>query len=123
MAATLWYDGVDASAGTTASPSSAQRLAPYAWFILLQAFCSSGGVFGIWFAFAVFFPAMVHELHWSRGGAAAAFSVGSIVQAFLSPVGGLLIDRWGPRRVVVSGLLSMAVGLAACTRCPYATDI
>jgi len=98
-----------------ASTSSVQRIAPYAWFILLQSFLSSAVVFGIWFSFAVFFHAMVHELHWSRGGAAAAFSVGSIVQAILSPVGGLLIDRWGPRLVVVSGLLSMAVGLAACS--------
>ena len=81
---------------------------------MLQAFVTSGVVFGIWFSFAVFFHAMVQELHWSRGGAAAAFSVGSLVQALLSPVCGMLIDRWGPRRVVVSGLLSMAVGLAAC---------
>ena len=94
--------------------TSAQRIAPYAWFIMLQAFVTSGVVFGIWFSFAVFFHAMVQELHWSRGGAAAAFSVGSLVQALLSPVCGMLIDRWGPRRVVVSGLLSMAVGLAAC---------
>jgi len=63
----------------------------------------------------VFFHAMVHEMHWSRGGAAAAFSVGSIVQAILAPISGVLIDRWGPRRVVVAGLLSMAVGLAACS--------
>ena len=81
---------------------------------MLQSFVTSGVVFGIWFSFAVFFHAMVQELHWSRGGAAAAFSVGSLVQAFLSPVCGLLIDRCGPRRVVVSGLLSMAMGLAAC---------
>jgi MFS family permease len=81
---------------------------------MLQAFVTSGVVFGVWFSFAVFFHAMVQELHWSRGGAAAAFSVGSIVQALLSPMCGLLIDRWGPRLVVVSGLLSMAVGLAAC---------
>src|SRR5918911_3206024 len=81
---------------------------------MLQAFVTSGVVFGVWFSFAVFFHAMVQELHWSRGGAAAAFSVGSIVQALLSPVCGLLIDRWGPRLVVVSGLLPMAVGLTAC---------
>jgi nitrate/nitrite transporter NarK len=81
---------------------------------MLQAFGTSGVVFGIWFSFAVFFHAMVQELHWSRGGAAAAFSVGSLVQALLSPVCGMLIDRCGPRLVVVSGLLSMAVGLAAC---------
>src|SRR5262245_1356802 len=81
---------------------------------MLQAFATSGVVFGIWFSFAVFFHAIVQELHWSRGGAAAAFSVSSMVQALLSPVCGMLIDRWGPRCVVVSGLLSMAVGLAAC---------
>jgi MFS family permease len=106
---------VDASTERSAATTSDQRIAPYAWCILLQAFVTSGVVFGIWFSFAVFFHAMVQELHWSRGGAAAAFSVGSMVQALLSPVCGLLIDRWGPRLVVVSGLLSMAVGLAACS--------
>jgi MFS family permease len=81
---------------------------------MLQACVTSGVVFDRWFSFAVFFHAMVQAFHWRRGGAAAAFSVGSMVQALLSPVCGMLIDRWGPRLVVVSGLLSMAVGLAAC---------
>jgi MFS family permease len=72
---------------------------------MLQALVTSGVVFGIWFSFAVFFHAMVQEFHWRRGSAAAAFSVGSMVQALLSPVCGMLIDRWGPRLVVVSGLL------------------
>jgi ABC-type Co2+ transport system permease subunit len=49
-------------------------------------------VFGIWFSFAVFFHAMVQELPWSRGGA-AAFSVSNMVQAIISPVCGMLIDR------------------------------
>jgi nitrate/nitrite transporter NarK len=74
---------------------------------MVQAFVTSGVVFGIWFSFAVFFHAMVQELHWSRSGAAAAFSVGSMVQALLSPVCGMLIDRWGPRLMVVSGLLAI----------------
>jgi len=105
---------VDASAARNAATISGQPLAPYAWFIMLQAFVTSGVVFGIWFSFAVFFHAMVQEFHWSRGGVAAAFSVGSIVQALLSPVCGMLIDHWGPRCVVVSGLLSMVIGLAVC---------
>lgn len=105
---------MDTASGASTAPAAGQRIAPYAWYVMLQSFVSSGVVFGIWFSFAVFFHAMVQEFHWSRGGAAAAFSVGSIVQAVLAPVGGMLIDRWGPRCVVVSGLLSMAVGLAAC---------
>src|SRR5207302_4457039 len=80
---------VDASVGASSSMTSGQRIAPYAWFIMLQAFVTSGVVFGIWFSFAVFFHAIVQELHWSRGGAAAAFSVGSMVQALLSPVCGM----------------------------------
>jgi MFS family permease len=107
---------VDRSLGAGAATTTAgQRIAPYAWFVMLQSFVSSGVVFGIWFSFGVFFHAMLQEFHWSRGGAAAAFSVGSLVQAILAPVGGMLIDRLGPRCVVVSGLLSMAVGLATCS--------
>ena len=73
---------------------------------------------GFGFLFAVFFPAMLQDFAWSRGGAAAAFSVGSLVQALLAPVSGMLVDRWGPRLVVVIGLGSMALGLAACSRVP-----
>lgn len=76
---------------------------------------SSAVVFGMWFSFAVFFHAMLQDFHWSRGGAAAAFSVGSIVQALAAPVAGWLVDRWGPRLVVVSGLAILAGGLAACS--------
>lgn len=92
-----------------------QRIAPYAWFILLQSFCTMALVFGVWFSFAVFFVAMVEEFHWSRAGAALAFSVGNIMQALLSPVAGILADRWGPRQVVTWGLCIGALGLAACS--------
>src|SRR5439155_27316774 len=73
---------------------------------------------GVWYLVLLchLFPCYIQEFHWSRAGAAAAFSVGSLVQAILAPVGGMLIDRWGARLVVVSGLGSMAIGLAACSR-------
>jgi MFS family permease len=72
-------------------------------------------VFGVWFSFAVFFATMVEEFQWSRGGAAVAFSVGNLVQAALSPLIGILIDRWGPRQIVVWGCVISAVSLAACS--------
>jgi hypothetical protein len=64
---------VDASAERSAATISGQRIAPYAWFIMLQALVTSGVVFGIWFSFAVFFHAMVQEFHWRRGGAGGRF--------------------------------------------------
>lgn len=99
----------------TATASPGQRLAPYAWLILGQSFITTAVVFGIWFSFAVFFVAMLEESNWSRGGAAMAFSVGNVVQAVVSPAVGILTDRWGPRLVIVSGLLIGAAGLAACS--------
>ncbi|MBM3225641.1 MAG: MFS transporter [Candidatus Tectomicrobia bacterium] len=105
---------------TTKSPTAVttipQRIAPYAWLIMLQSFLTNAVLFGIWFTFAVFFVAMVEEFHWSRGDAATAFSVGSIMQAALAPVAGLLLDRWGSRLVVTLGLGIMALGLAACSQ-------
>lgn len=102
--------------GHATAVTTTQRIAPYAWLVILQSFLTNGVLFGIWFSFAVFFVAMVEEFHWSRGGAATAFSVGSIMQAVVAPLAGLLLDRYGPRRVVVSGLGLMAVGLAACSQ-------
>jgi hypothetical protein len=47
----------------------------------------------VWFSYAVFFATLVEEFQWGRGGTAVPFSVGSLVQAALSPLIGLLTDR------------------------------
>src|SRR5207245_8959174 len=43
------------------------------------------------------------EFGGSRGANAAAFSISSVVQGVLSPVVGMLVDRFGPRRVMLGG--------------------
>jgi MFS family permease len=95
---------------------SADRIAPYAWLILLQSFLTTALVFGIWFSFGVFFVAMVQDFGWSRGGASMPFAIGNLVQAALSPLVGLLSDRWGPRRVMLVGLAIGVASLAACSQ-------
>lgn len=96
-------------------PPGTQRLAPYAYGMILQSFLTNSVLFGIWFSFGVFFHAMLQEFGWSRGWAATAFSIGSIMQALLAPVAGFWADRYGPRLVIVAGLVSLTVGLAACS--------
>src|SRR5215831_17554983 len=58
---------------------------------------------GLYFSFPVFFVALLEEFGWSRGATAAAFSISSVVQGLLSPVVGIFVDRFGPRRVILSG--------------------
>src|SRR5438477_7434978 len=58
---------------------------------------------GLYFSFPIFFVALVEEFGWSRGATAAAFSISSVVQGVLAPFVGILVDRLGPRRVMLGG--------------------
>ena len=66
---------------------------------------------GLYFSFPIFFVALFEEFGWSRGATALAFSISSITQGVLSPVVGTLVDRFGPRRVILSGTFVLG---AAC---------
>jgi len=58
---------------------------------------------GLYFSFPIFFVALIEEFGWSRGATAAAFSISSVMQGALSPLVGILVDRLGPRRVMLAG--------------------
>jgi MFS family permease len=48
---------------------------------------------------------------WSRQNIVVGFVLTSIVALFVQPLGGLLVDRFGPRPVAVPGLLLYGIGL------------
>jgi MFS family permease len=102
------------------------RIAPRAWATgggqALRPWIVVGAVWvtlaiasGLYFSFPIFFVALVEEFGWSRGATAAAFSISSVVQGVLSPVVGILVDRLGPRRVMLGGawLLGAACALSS----------
>ena len=67
---------------------------------------------GLFFSFPVFFVALLEEFRWSRGATAAAFSITSVVQGVLSPVIGMLVDRLGPKRVMLGGAVLLGASCA-----------
>ena len=71
---------------------------------------------GLYFSFPVFFVALVEEFGWSRGATAAAFSISSVVQGVLSPPVGMLVDRLGPRRVMLYGAWVLGVACMLSSR-------
>jgi MFS family permease len=59
---------------------------------------------------------LLAEFSWSRGGGAGVQSSGFIVYLLLSPLIGGLIDRYGPRRVIVPGIIILCTGLILSSR-------
>jgi MFS family permease len=53
------------------------------------------------FSFGVFFKSLVHEFHASRGAVSFAFTLHNVIGALCLPIIGRLVDRFGPRRVIL----------------------
>jgi MFS family permease len=94
-------------------PSSALtgREALRPWIVVGAVWVTLAIASGLYFSFPIFFVALLEEFGWSRGATAAAFSISSVVQGVLSPVVGILVDRLGPRRVMLAGACLLG---AAC---------
>src|SRR5215510_13974415 len=89
------------------SPRSA-RGAVLAWSVVGVLWVTLAIASGLYFSFPIFYVALLEEFGWSRGATAAAFSISSVVQGMLSPVVGMLVDRFGPRRVMLGGACLLA---------------
>jgi MFS family permease len=77
--------------------------------MIVTVWVTLGAAFGVLFSFPVFLVPLLEEFRWPRGVAAGAFSLSAIVQGVLSPVVGALVDRVGPRRVIVGGTVALAL--------------
>jgi len=86
-----------------------------AWIIVGVSFATLGLAYGVWYSFSVFFVALLREFGWSRSLAAGAFSVFVIVHSVIGPFVGGMVDRFGPRRVILLGSLFLGMGLALCS--------
>lgn len=84
----------------------------YGWIIVFIASISMGFWLGIRNSFSVFYVALLEEFPWSRGDSAGVQSTAPISYTVLAPLVGGLIDPFGPRRVIIPGIVILALGLA-----------
>src|SRR5947209_8453082 len=85
----------------------------YGWVIIAVAFVTMAIGVTARTAFSLLLPPLIDEFGWDRGFVAGAFSFGLLVSAALSPVAGRVMDRYGPRAVIGTGVAMMATGLLA----------
>src|SRR5258705_2937612 len=83
----------------------------YGWSVVAFAFFPMGIGVNARTVFSFLFPPILDEFGWRRGLTAGAFSFGFLVSGILGPVLGRLIDRRGPRSVMLLGVVMVGAGL------------
>src|ERR1700687_5865787 len=68
--------------------------------------------------FSVFFATLLQSERWSRVGIAFAYSLYVVMYGLSGPIVGRWGERYGPKRVILAGAVSIAVGfvLVSLTR-------
>jgi MFS family permease len=84
----------------------------FGWVIVGISFVILALTYGVWYSFSVFFVALLREFGWSRSTGAGAFSLFIVIQSVVGPFAGAMVDRLGPRAVILSGSLLLGAGLA-----------
>src|SRR6516162_2875814 len=82
-----------------------------AWLMLGGAFAAFAVSAGIMHSYAVFLLAFIEEFRWSRAETSIAYSVSQLVAGGSSPLVGALVDRLGPRRLLLLGGGLLVIGL------------
>ena len=99
----------------------AARLSPArTWLLLGGAFVTFSVGAGFMHSYTVFLVAFIEAFGWSRADVSVAYSVSQIVSGLSSPLVGTLVDRLGPRRLILGGGCMLAIGLLASS---YATSL
>ena len=84
----------------------------YGWFIVAASVAMNCYLSIAFFqGFQVFFLPMVKEFGWSRAATSGAFSLRQLENGILAPLTGLLVQRWGARKVIFTGVLVGGIGL------------
>ncbi len=88
----------------------------YGWTIVAVAALSMGVWLGMRTTFSLFLVALLKEFPWSRAEVAGVQSVSFLVYTVTAPIVGALIDRLGPKPVILPGILTLCLGLILSAR-------
>jgi MFS family permease len=88
----------------------------YRWVIVMAGGLLGCVAIGAMFSLPVFLLPMAQDTGWSVTGISTAMTIGFLAMAAGSMAWGSLSDRFGPRRVVLTGSIVLAASLALASR-------
>lgn len=84
----------------------------YGWWIVVACFLIAMYVGGIiFYGFTAMFEPIAQEFGWSYAQISFAASLRGLETGIMAPLVGMLVDRWGPRRLIFFGGIVTALGL------------
>jgi MFS family permease len=84
----------------------------YGWYLVSACMLISAYYSGVvYLGFTAAFEPLVTEFGWSYAQVSFVTSLRGLETGLLVPVAGVLMDRWGPRRIVMAGALVAGVGM------------
>ncbi|MBI4328466.1 MAG: MFS transporter [Chloroflexi bacterium] len=97
----------------TVTPARATRPRVfYGWYIVAASVAMNTYLsIAFFLGFQVFYLPILKEFGWSRALTSGAFSLRQLETGVLDPVFGILNDRWGPRRIILIGVILGGVGM------------
>ncbi len=89
----------------------------YGWYIVSASILITLYTHGIvQFGFTAVFEPIAEEFGWSYASISLASSLRGLEVGLLAPVIGILVDRWGPRRLIFGGSIIICGGLLLLSR-------
>ena len=84
----------------------------YGWYIVAASFtCNVFTSGAYWQGFQVFFLPILREFGWSRAALSGAFSLRQVEIGAFAPVLGFIVDRFGPKPVIMIGGFLLGLGM------------
>ena len=84
----------------------------YGWIVVGAAAVVLLVIFGMAYSFAAFFPALTAEFGATRGDTSLVFALAGFLYFGIGGISGALADRFGPKPIVVTGIVLIAIALA-----------
>jgi MFS family permease len=83
----------------------------YGWYVVAAGFAVTFVGFGCVYSFSAFIESLQRDFGAARGSVSLVFSLAGFLYFGLGAVSGPLADRWGSRRVVLTGIILIGAGL------------
>ena len=91
----------------------------YGWWIVWAAVLVSAVTSGsVWGAVGIWLKTLEVHFSWTRTQLTGAFALAQLESSIVGPLAGYYIDRLGPRRMVLVGLMVVGIGFIVLSRTP-----